>query len=60
MNKISITSSITSERIETISSASSAIAVLQQKTEEINRNKPWRVVIRRIVSDGGSDYENIP
>lgn len=60
MNKISITSSITSERIETISSESNAIAVLQPKTEEINRNKPWRVVIRRIVSDGGSDYENIP
>ena len=25
----------------------------------INHNKPWRIVIRRIVSDGRSDYENI-
>ena len=27
--------------------------------KEINHNKPWRIVIRRIVSDGRSDYENI-
>lgn len=26
---------------------------------EVNHNKPWRIVIRRIVSDGRSDYENI-
>lgn len=59
MNQISITSSTTSERIETISSESNAIAVLHPQTEEINRNKPWRVVIRRIVADGGSNYENV-
>lgn len=25
----------------------------------INRNKPWRVVIRRQVADGGSDNQSI-
>lgn len=36
------------------------VVVLPGKNEEeINRNKPWRIVIRRkIVNDGGSD-ENI-
>lgn len=32
---------------------------IEEKTIVINRNKPWRVVIRRIVSDGGSDYEDV-
>ena len=33
------------------------VVVLQEKNEEeINRNKPWRIVIRRnIVNGGGSD-----
>lgn len=34
--------------------------VLPRITEEkINHNKPWRVVIKRIVADGRSDNENI-
>jgi len=30
-----------------------------QNLTTINYNKPWRVVIRRIVSDGGNNYEDI-
>lgn len=33
--------------------------LIQDKEIVINRNKPWRVVIRRIISDGGSNYEDV-
>ncbi len=42
------------------SATNSVTAMPVQAEREINRNKPWRIVIRRSVSDGGSDYENIP
>ncbi len=32
---------------------------LDDKQDAINRNKPWRVVIRRIIADGGNNYEDI-
>ena len=36
------------------------VVVLQGKTEEeINRNKPWRIVIRRNIVNGGGSDENI-
>ncbi len=55
-----ITSSSTSERIETVSMSNETIVLSESvKEQNINRNKPWRVVIRRIVSDGGSTYEDI-
>lgn len=30
-----------------------------KREEEINRNKPWRIVIRRNVTNGGGSDENI-
>lgn len=55
-----ITSSNTSEHIETVSSDKNSFVLPGIITDkEINRNKPWRIVIRRVVSDGGSNYENI-
>lgn len=36
------------------------VVVLQEKNEEeINRNKPWRIVIRRNIVNGGGSDENI-
>ena len=36
------------------------VVVLQEKNEEeINRNKPWRIVIRRNIVTGGGSDENI-
>lgn len=36
------------------------VVVLQGKNEEeINRNKPWRIVIRRNIANGGGSDENI-
>lgn len=36
------------------------VVVLQEKNEEeINRNKPWRIVIRRSIVNGGGSDENI-
>lgn len=56
-----VTSSTASERVETISSDNNVISISEGTTvQEINRNKPWRSVIRRVVSDGRSDYEDIP
>ena len=37
----------------------SVVALPEKKEKEINRNKPWRIVIRRNVVDGGSAKENI-
>lgn len=55
-----ITSSTINVQLETASSNSNASALLQKKNEnDINRNKPWRIVIRRVVSDGGSNYKDI-
>ena len=31
----------------------------QQETLPLNKNKPWRIVIRRIVTNGRSDNENV-
>lgn len=36
-----------------------AIVMPERKVEEINFNKPWRIVIRRRIADGGSYNENI-
>ena len=42
------------------SSAENVVTVVPTKVDEgINHNKPWRVVSRRKVTDGGSDNENI-
>lgn len=36
------------------------VVVLQEKDkEEINRNKPWRIVIRRNIVNGGGSDKNI-
>ena len=36
------------------------VVVLQEKNEEeINCNKPWRIVIRRNIANGGGSDENI-
>ena len=36
------------------------VVVLQENNEEeINRNKPWRIVIRRNIVNGGGSDENI-
>ena len=32
---------------------------MQDEERVINHNKPWRVVIKRIVSDGESNYEDV-
>lgn len=37
----------------------SVVVLPDKKEEEINRNKPWRIVIRRKVLDGGSTDEDI-
>lgn len=37
----------------------SVVALPEKKEEEINRNKPWRIVIRRNVVNGGSTDEDI-
>lgn len=37
----------------------SVVVLPDKKEEEINRNKPWRIVIRRNVVDGGSTDEDI-
>lgn len=37
----------------------SVVVLPDKKEEEINRNKPWRIVIRRKVVDGGSTDEDI-
>lgn len=31
----------------------------QQEILPLNKNKPWRIVIRRIVTNGRSDNENV-
>ena len=52
----------TFERIDinTINEMQRSVVVLPDKKEEkINRNKPWRIVIRRNVVDGGSTDEDI-
>lgn len=33
--------------------------LLSDEEKSLNKNKPWRIVVRRIVSDGGSNYEDI-
>ena len=46
--------------INTINEMQRSVVVLPDKKEEkINRNKPWRIVIRRNVVDGGSTDEDI-
>ena len=46
--------------INTINEMQRSVVVLPDKKEEkINRNKPWRIVIRRNVVDGGSTDEAI-
>ena len=46
--------------INTINEMQRSVVVLSDKKEEnINRNKPWRIVIRRNVVDGGSIDEDI-
>lgn len=46
--------------INTINEMQRSVVVLPDKKEEkINRNKPWRIVIRRNVADGGSTDEDI-
>ena len=46
--------------INTINEMQRSVVVLPDKKEEkINRNKPWRIVIRRNVVDGGSIDEDI-
>ena len=46
--------------INTINEMQRSVVVLPDKIEEkINRNKPWRIVIRRNVVDGGSTDEDI-
>lgn len=46
--------------INTINEMQRSVVVLpDKKEEEINRNKPWRIVIRRNVVDGGSTDEDI-
>ena len=46
--------------INTITEMQRSVVVLPDKKEEkINRNKPWRIVIRRNVVDGGSTDEDI-
>lgn len=42
------------------SSAANDVTALQGKTErKVNHNKPWRVVIKRKVADGGSNNKYI-
>ena len=56
----SITSSDRTMHTEMVSADKDAIILPQISDEKtINRNKPWRIVIRRIISNGRSDYENI-
>ena len=43
----------------TVSSNTEAIVLPKHSENMINRNKPWRIVIRRIVADGGSDYKDL-
>ena len=46
--------------INTINEMQRSVVVLPDKKEEkINRKKPWRIVIRRNVVDGGSTDEDI-
>ena len=46
--------------INTINEMQRSVVFLPDKKEEkINRNKPWRIVIRRNVVDGGSTDEDI-
>ena len=46
--------------INTINEMQRSVVVRPDKKEEkINRNKPWRIVIRRNVVDGGSTDEDI-
>ncbi len=43
---------------ETTSQNGSSVVFPAEET--INKNKPWRYIIRRNVAYGGSDNENIP
>lgn len=57
---INSTTSTTSEYSEKSTSNGNILKIMSdENNSSINRNKPWRRVIRRIVSDGRSDYENI-
>lgn len=45
--------------LSSTSSEKSVVITTLEDKQEINYNKPWRNVIRRIISDGGDDYENL-
>lgn len=46
--------------ISTSSSQSNNIVVQNNTTNEpINHNKPWRIIIRRTISDGGSENQGL-
>lgn len=45
---------------ETSTSERESIPILTgQEALPLNKNKPWRQIIRRLVSDGKSDNENL-
>ena len=50
---MSIDKSIANERQREV------VVLPEKKEEKINRNKPWRIVIRRNVVNGGGSDENI-
>ena len=55
-----ITNSDRTKRAEIVSAGKETIVLPQRSAEKtINRNKPWRIVIRRIIANGRSDYENL-
>ena len=47
------------EYTESLKTSTAIITVSNTADDNINRNKPWRIIIRRQVSDGRSDNQSI-
>jgi len=60
MNDNATTTNASSSETGSTESINHYIRVVSQNDETyINQNKPWRIVIRRQVIDGGDNNENI-
>ena len=57
---IANTTDVILQSIEDSTSEEKSIPIsTEQEVLPLNKNKPWRLVIRRIVSDGGSSDEDL-
>ena len=60
-DKINATNSVDNNYENSMTNETQRFNIISSNTEEkeINRNKPWRIVIRRNVVNGGNCDENI-